>query len=516
MMQMLTRKLTSEAAVRLSKTKTYGLFIDGKWIAGDSGETIALENPATRQVIAHIQAGNAVDVGLAVDAAARAFPSWSQTPAGRRQEILLAIAQRMRERSFDYAMLESLNNGKTINDAFYADVPQAINLFEYYAGAAFHLKGEVLDFADATVMVHREPIGVVAQIIPWNVPLLMAALKLAPALAAGCTVVLKPAETVCASVLEFIADIADLLPHGVVNVVTGYGPIVGEPLVTHPKVRKVAFTGSRPTAQKIVAYAAKNIIPQTLELGGKSANIVCEDADIEAAAQSAVISTVFNKGEVCLAGSRVFVHKNIEEGFTDSFQRQLAAVRQGDPIDPTTQMGAMASRLQFDKVQGYLDLGRKEGARVVLGGAPSRIRGLENGFFIQPTIFSDGPQRDADRTGGNFRTGHQHYPLVRRIGNATTGQRLRVWTGWRNLDEGSGARASLGARPGNRRNLDQPVLQHKARPGGRRLQAERLRPRRFLRNTLSLHAHKRRGDQPRRGFASSEWARARSWALGAG
>lgn len=385
----LTIDRTREAATTLSAVKTYGHFIGGEWIDSAGGETIALENPATRQVLAHIQAGNAKDVDRAVNAAAAAFPKWSRSSPAARQALLRAIAQRIRDRQFDYAMMETLNNGKPITDAFTHDIAGAIGQFEYFAGTAFHIHGQSSDFADATMIVHREPIGVVAQIIPWNVPLLMAAFKLAPALAAGCTIVLKPAEVACLSVMAFIADIADLLPPGVVNVVTGYGAAIGEPLVTHPKVRKVAFTGSRPTAQKIIGYSAANIIPQTLELGGKSANIVCEDADIEAAAQSAVITTVFNKGEVCVAGTRVFVHEKIEDKFLEAFQRRLAAVRQGDPIDPATRLGAMASRAQYDKVMDYLDVGAKEGARAVIGGKAAGIDGLPDGYFIEPTIFAD-------------------------------------------------------------------------------------------------------------------------------
>jgi aldehyde dehydrogenase len=284
----LTGEVCAQLAGDLSSTvKTYGHFINGEWVESTSGETIDLYNPATGALLARTQSGDAVDVDRAVNAAHDAFPAWSASSPLHRQFLLREKAGRILKRHLDYAMMETLNNGKTITESFSHGIPGAIALFEYYAGAAFHLHGEVSDFAGTTQITHREPIGVVAQIIPWNVPLMMAALKLAPALAAGCTVVLKPAETVCMSVLEFIADIADLIPPGVINVVTGYGAVISEPLVSHPKVRKVAFTGSRATAQKIMTYAAANIIPQTFELGGKSANIVCADADIRAAAESA-------------------------------------------------------------------------------------------------------------------------------------------------------------------------------------------------------------------------------------
>lgn len=385
----LTSQNTHATSKRLIKKTTYGHFIGGEWVAGTSGETVALENPATRDTLAYIQSGNAADVDRAVKAAAAAFPKWSKTPAAERQTILMAIAQKLRDRLFDYAILESLNNGKPILEAYYADVPAAIAQFEFFAGAAFHLKGEAIDFTDATVIVHREPIGVVAQIIPWNVPLVAAAMKLAPALAAGCTVVLKPAETVCLSVVELIKDIADIVPPGVINLLTGYGASVGDALVTHPGVRKVAFTGSRPTAQRIIANAGKNIIPQTMELGGKSANIICDDADIEAAAQSAVLSTVYNKGEVCVAGSRIFVHANVEDRFLDAFTRGLAAVRMGDPLDPQTQLGAIASKAQFDKVKGFISLGTEEGAKAIFGGRVISPASFPNGYFIEPTIFAN-------------------------------------------------------------------------------------------------------------------------------
>ncbi len=385
----LTLERTRESSRQLSRKHVYGHFIAGEWVESDSGSTIPLENPATREVLAYIQAGNSRDAERAVEAAAAAFPKWSQSSAAERQALLLAIVDRLKARHFEYAMMETLNNGKPISESMHMDINWAIDQFTYFAGAAWHIHGDTFDFADATMLVHREPIGVVAQIIPWNVPLTMAAMKLAPALVTGCTMVLKPAEVACWSVMEFIKDIADLLPPGVVNVITGYGSDVGEALVQHPKVRKVAFTGSRPTAKKIITYASANIIPQTMELGGKSANIVCEDADVEAAALSAVISTVFNKGEVCHAGTRSFVHEKVEDQFLDHLAKGLRAIRQGDPLHPSTQLGAMASQAQFEKVHRYLELGIEEGATAFAGGKPASVAGLEDGFFIEPTIFTD-------------------------------------------------------------------------------------------------------------------------------
>lgn len=384
----LTLEITRQKAAELSEPKTFKQFIGGEWEASDGDKTIALENPATRAVLGHVQAGTPSDMTRAVEAAAAAFPEWSNSHPMQRQNLLRAMAQRIRDRHFDYAMLESLNNGKPITDAVTHDMVGAAGHFDFFSGAAFYPHGQTSDFPDATMMVHREPLGVVAQIIPWNVPLLMMAFKLAPALVAGCTVVLKPAEVACLSVMQFIEDIADIVPPGVINVVTGYGEDVGEALVTHPKVRKVTFTGSRPTAQRIIGYAAKNIIPQTMELGGKNASIICEDADIDAAAQGAVITAIFNKGEVCTAATRVMVHEAVHDQFVESFKRQLSAVVQGDPLDPATQLGAMASQMQFDKVRGYLDLAVEEGATVVLGGGAKKVDGLDGGLFIEPTILT--------------------------------------------------------------------------------------------------------------------------------
>ena len=367
----------------------YGHFINGKWEGGASGEKIGLYNPATGALLSNIQSGVAADAVRAVDAAYAALPSWRQSRPNQRQEILFEMSRRMRARIQDYAMLESLNNGKPLMEATYFDLPMAIEQFEMFAGSAYHLHGESISTATALGIVHREPLGVCAQIIPWNVPMIMMAAKIAPALAAGNTIVLKPSEIVCLGVLEFFKEMADIIPPGVVNVITGYGPNIGEALVTHPKVRKVAFTGSRPTAQRLMQYASVNVIPQTMELGGKSANIVCEDADLDAAAEGAAMSVVLNKGEVCLAGSRVFVHEKIKDAFLEKFQANLRKVKLGDPTDPTTQMGPQASKMQLDKISSYLELGPKEGATLLMGGKAAKVPGFEKGYFIEPTIFTD-------------------------------------------------------------------------------------------------------------------------------
>jgi acyl-CoA reductase-like NAD-dependent aldehyde dehydrogenase len=326
----------------------YEQFIDGGWTRGDSGKTIDLKNPATGEILSRISAGNAADVKRAVDAAARAFPAWAKTSPEARQEILAEMGRRLKARLPHYAMMETLNNGKPISEASSIDVPMSATQFAVFSGSPWQLHGESLTTPDAVGIIHREPLGVVAQIIPWNVPLLMMSTKIAPALAAGNTIVLKPSEIVCLSVLEFIREVADLLPKGVLNVVTGYGPDIGEALVTDPRVRKIAFTGSRPTARTLMRYASANIIPQTMELGGKSANIVFDDADLDAAAEGAVLSTIYNKGEVCLAGSRLFVHRKVRDAFLGKLVPMLENVNVGDPQAPATCHGAQASQMQLD------------------------------------------------------------------------------------------------------------------------------------------------------------------------
>ncbi len=376
-------------AAPFSEPATYGHFINGAFESGNRRRTIALRNPATDTVCGYVQEGDAVDVKRAVDAAHAAFPGWARMYPGERQALMVEITRRFRMRMFDYAVMESLNNGKTLSEAYYADMMAALGHLETYTGATFQVKGETYELPDASVITFREPIGVVAQIIPWNVPMIMFTTKLGPALAAGCTIVIKPSEIVCLSIMEFLKDIQDVLPPGVLNVVTGYGPDIGEPLVTDPRVRKVAFTGSKRTAQKIMQMASVNVIPQTMELGGKSAHIVCEDADLDAAAESAVLANSYSKGEMCVAGSRLFVHKKVEDEFMGLLLKKLSLVRQGNPLDPATTMGAQASRVQYDKILHYIEMGRQEGATLAAGGRPSNIAGFESGLFIQPAVLTN-------------------------------------------------------------------------------------------------------------------------------
>lgn len=369
--------------------EVYGHFIGGSWVGGDSGRTIPVNNPTTGELLARIQAGNATDVSRAVNAAHDAYRRWRKVHPLERQAVLREMARRLRVKLGQFALMETVDNGKPISDSTHFDLPATAAVYDYYADLSLHIQGTTTDFPDALSLIHREPLGVCAAIVPWNIPLYCTALKVAPALAAGNTVVLKPAETTGLAILEFFRACEDILPSGVVNIVTGYGAEAGEPLVRHPLVRKVSFTGSRATARKIIQYASDNIIPQTMELGGKSANIICADADLDAAAEGVIMSTIFNKGEVCIAGTRTFVHESVRDRFLERLAAMMVHIRQGDPRDPATNLGPQASQVQYDKVASYLELGPREGASVIAGGGKAHIQGLENGLFIEPTIFDD-------------------------------------------------------------------------------------------------------------------------------
>ncbi|MGK2911797.1 MAG: aldehyde dehydrogenase family protein [Sphingobium sp.] len=375
--------------VRPSFETEHGHLIGGEWVGGATGQTIELKNPATGEFLAHIPRGDPRDAARAVDAAYQAYGSWRYSHPQQRQEMLLEIARRLEVRRHDYAMLESLNNGKPVMEAFLHDIPGAIELFKVHAGIAWDISGTTVDRIDSVSVIHRQPLGVCAQIIPWNVPMLMMALKIAPALATGNTIVLKPSEIVSLSVMEFFREMADIIPPGVINVLSGHGPEVGEALVTDQRVRKISFTGSKRTARELMKYASVNIIPQSLELGGKSAVVICQDADLESAAESCAASTVFNKGEVCVAGSRIFVHEKVRDEFLAIYRDMLESVRIGDPLDPRTQLGASASQAQMDKVLHYLDLGPREGATAHLGGGRATGGVLDRGMYLKPTIFTD-------------------------------------------------------------------------------------------------------------------------------
>ncbi|HSP19022.1 MAG TPA: aldehyde dehydrogenase [Myxococcaceae bacterium] len=374
--------------------KSYGNFIGGKFLPSVKGQTFTNPTPITGQPLCDVQRSTAEDVEKALDAAHAAAPAWGRTSVAERAKILNTIADRLETNLERFATLETLDNGKPIRETRAADLPLAIDHFRYFAGAIRAQEGGLSELDADTVAYHfHEPLGVVAQIIPWNFPLLMATWKLAPALAAGNAVVLKPAEQTPLTILVFMELIADLLPPGVLNVVNGFGPETGQPLASSPRVAKVAFTGETTTGRLILQYASENLIPVTLELGGKSPNVffadvMDEDDDFFDKALEGFTMFALNQGEVCTCPSRALVQESIYDRFMERATRRTEAIKQGHPLDPSTMLGAQASNDQMEKILSYIDIGKKEGAKVRTGGARAMLEGeLKDGYYVKPTIF---------------------------------------------------------------------------------------------------------------------------------
>ena len=369
--------------------KTYQMFIDGEWVASRSKQTFPVYDPSTEEVIAQVPDAGSDDVNRAVAAAKAAFEDgpWASTTAADRGRVLFRLAAKIRENQAMLADLECRNSGKPIVEAEY-DIADVANCFEYYGGLANKVVGYVNPVPDNAMSLSlKEPVGVAGQIIPWNYPLLMGAWKLAPALAAGCTCVLKPAEQTPLTALEFAKWFDEVgLPKGVVNVITGFGETCGSPLVKHPDVNKIAFTGSAAVGKIIVKEAADTVKRVTLELGGKSPNIFFADADFEAAIDGALFGVFINQGEVCSAGSRILVQNSIYKKFVEAMAEKAKKIRLGPPLERETKMGALVSKEQYDRVLSYLDVGKKE-AKVASGGG--RADKFDKGYYVQPTIFYD-------------------------------------------------------------------------------------------------------------------------------
>jgi len=362
------------------------ILIDGKWVAAVSGKTFDSLDPSTGEVLARVAEGNKADIDLAVKAARRAFESgpWPKMSASERGRIIWKIADLLEKHTEEFAELETLDNGKPISISRVADVPLAVDLFRYMAGWATKIEGSTIPIAGPFLAyTRREPVGVVGQIIPWNFPLLMAAWKLGPALATGCTVVLKPAEQTPLSALR-LGELAQEagLPAGVLNIVTGFGETAGAALAAHPDVDKIAFTGSTEVGRLIVQAAAGNLKKVTLELGGKSPNIVFDDADVSKAAAGAANAIFFNHGQCCCAGSRLYVEEKIFDKVVEGVSESAKKIRVGPGMDPDTNMGPLVSEEQFQRVCGYMESGVKEGAKAVVGGKKVGNRG----YFVEPTV----------------------------------------------------------------------------------------------------------------------------------
>ncbi|WP_431237588.1 aldehyde dehydrogenase [Mycolicibacterium aichiense] len=392
-MPVFARPGTSGSA--MSFQSRYENFIGGEWTAPVGGQYFENRTPVTGEVFCEVARSTDADIEKALDAAHAAAPVWGKTSAGERAVILNKIADRIEANLESIALAESWDNGKPIRETLNADIPLAVDHFRYFAAAIRAQEGALSQIDEDTVAYHfHEPLGVVGQIIPWNFPILMAVWKLAPALAAGNAVVLKPAEQTPASVLYLISLIADLLPAGVLNVVNGFGVEAGKPLASSNRIAKIAFTGETTTGRLIMQYASQNLIPVTLELGGKSPNIFFSDVmaandDYQDKALEGFTMFALNQGEVCTCPSRSLIQADIYDEFLAMAAIRTKAVRQGDPLDTETMIGAQASNDQLEKILSYIEIGKSEGAQILTGGERADLGGdLGGGYYVQPTIFT--------------------------------------------------------------------------------------------------------------------------------
>jgi aldehyde dehydrogenase len=412
----------------------YPLFIGGERLT--TTETFAAIDPSVGRPWAELAEASPADVDKAVAAARETLPAWRGTGPAERQRLLDAIADRVEEDP-DWPLLLATENGRPIREAELADVPTTAAIFRYYAGLARALDGANVAAEDPELRIAtvREPVGVVAALIPWNSPLISTALKVAPALAAGNTVVLKPSEFAAASVVELGLRSADLVPPGVLNIVTGFGPGAGAALVAHPGVDKITFTGGVPTARHILRAAADNVTPAIMELGGKSAFVICPDADLELAVSDAIMGIAFQNGEVCFAASRLFLHEQIRDEFLARFVERLGSVRIGDAIDPATEVGPLVSAAHRDRVLGHVERAVAEGGVLLGGGRPLPGAGeLADGFYVEPGVIDDPEGRTAVAREEVFgpvvtvQTWSEEAEVIERANRSEYGLAAGVWT----------------------------------------------------------------------------------------
>ncbi len=384
----------NQPGAKVEYQSRYDNFIGGEFVAPKAGNYFENTSPVTGKVFCEIARSRAEDIDTAVEAAHRAQPAWGKTSVADRSQRLLQIADALEANLEKFAVSETWDNGKPVRETLAADLPLAIDHFRYFAGCLRSEEGAMAELDEHTVSYHvKEPLGVVGQIIPWNFPLLMAAWKLAPALAAGNAVVLKPAEQTPATIMLFAELVANILPPGVLNIVNGFGVEAGKPLAQHPDIAKVAFTGETTTGRLIMQYASENLIPVTLELGGKSPNVFFGDVmDADDAFRQKCLEGfamfALNQGEVCTCPSRALIDEKIYGAFLDSAVARVGQIKAGDPLDTETMIGAQASNDQLEKILSYIDIGKKEGAKVLIGGERVRLGdGLEDGYYVAPTIF---------------------------------------------------------------------------------------------------------------------------------
>ena len=389
MLQQALDELKGQVAIR----PRYDNYIGGEWVAPVKGQYFDNPSPVTGKTVCQVARGTAEDIELALDAAHKAKDAWGKTSQAERANILNKIADRIEEKLPLLALVETIDNGKPIRETTHADLPLAVDHFRYFAGCVRAQEGSIAEIDHDTVAYHyHEPLGVVGQIIPWNFPLLMAVWKLAPALGAGNCIVLKPAEQTPMSIMVLMDIIGDLLPPGVLNVVNGFGVEAGKPLAQSPRIAKIAFTGETTTGRLIMQYATENLIPVTLELGGKSPNIFFADVmdaddDFFDKCLEGFAMFALNQGEVCTCPSRVLIQESIYEKFMERAIERVKAIKMGSPLDPNTMIGAQASNDQLEKILSYIDIGREEGAKVLTGGTRAQHDGeFAEGYYVEPTI----------------------------------------------------------------------------------------------------------------------------------
>lgn len=369
--------------------ENYGLFINGEFVKGHSDETLEVKNPATGETLSHITKANEKDVDTAVAAAQEAFESWSLTSKTERANLLRQISNKMMENKEKIATIETLNNGKPIRETSGIDIPYAARHFNYFASVIETHEGSVNDIdKDTMSIIRHEPIGVVGAVVAWNFPMLLASWKIAPAIAAGNTIVIQPSSSTPLSLLEVAKIFQEILPKGVVNVVTGKGSESGNAIFNHEGVNKLSFTGSTNVGYQVAEAGAKRIVPATLELGGKSANIILDDANLDLAVEGIQLGILFNQGEVCSAGSRLLVQEGIYDELISRLKEAFSNIKIGDPLDEKTQMGSQTSQEQMEKIQSYITYAEQSNAEILTGGKRITNDGLDSGYFLEPTLIA--------------------------------------------------------------------------------------------------------------------------------
>lgn len=368
---------------------SYDLFINGEFVPSESGETIDVSSPATGEVITKVAKASEKDVDKAVQAAQAAFDSWSKTPKAERVKLLREIGDKLLEQKDRFAVIETLNNGKPIRETSTIDIPLSARHYEYFASVIDTDEGTVNDMSeDVMSIVRHEPIGVVGAVVAWNFPMLLSAWKLAPALAAGNTVVIQPSSSTPVSLIELAKIFQEVLPNGVVNILTGKGSESGNAIFNHEGVDKLSFTGSTEVGYQVADAAAKRLVPATLELGGKSANIILDDANLDVAVEGIQLGILFNQGEVCSAGSRLLVQEDIYDKLMDRLKDAFSRIKVGDPLDENIQMGSQTGEAQLEKIQNYVDYAKESGAEILVGGNRLTDGELSKGYFFEPTIIA--------------------------------------------------------------------------------------------------------------------------------